>query len=297
MKRRMATMIGQRVNGVMIVVSLALLGGCAQRASAPPPAVAPAVTEWLNHERRTIAIVALGPDQMMGQHWFEFDAGARRSLAEGPTMTMRKRRPPRELRDALEVGTNAYMLHLVQQAYDPRAVAVRLALAPVEIPLRTVIAALAPGQEYETVRPLSAVEAVGAPVLAALDKKSVGEAVRDRIVRLAADGADHEVRALPFEKIGSDAWSIDGFDTTLTVRIVGIGLWSDNAASSDVALKIAIWTHFARTNFISFEYKSDSRRLDDWVANDRRLLDDELDRATQNLAEQVVAAVFGAGKR
>ncbi len=101
MKRRMATIIGQRVYGVMIVVSLALLGGCAQRASAPPPAVAPTVTEWLNHERRTIAVVALGPDQMMGQHWFEFDPGARRSLAAGPTMTMRKRRPPPELRDAL----------------------------------------------------------------------------------------------------------------------------------------------------------------------------------------------------
>ena len=279
----------------LFAIVLIAVGSCAQRAPAPHAGVPQAVTEWLNQDGRTIGVVALGPDQTMGHHWFEFDQGARRWLTEAPTMTTRKRRPPPELGDALVIETEAYTLNWAQQAaYDPRAIVWGLALAPVAIPLRTMILAITPGQEYETTRPLSEIKGVHSPAIAALDKKRVAEAVRDQVVRIATDVPNLDVRGLPFEDIAGDTWSIDGVDTTLTVRVVAIGLWSDRTVRSDHALRIAIWTHFDRTTFLPFEYKSDGRPLDDWVRNDARFLREELDNAARGLAQQIVTRLFVA---
>ena len=137
---------------------------------------------------------------------------------------------------------------------------------------------------------------VNSPVIAALDKKRVAEAVRDQVVRFAANVPNLDVRGLPFEDIAGDTWSINGFDTTLTVRVVGIGLWADRTVNSDPALRIKIWTHFDRTTFLPFEYKSDGRSLDDWARDDARFLREELHKAARELAQQLVARLFAAGQ-
>ena len=278
---------------LLFAIPLIAVGACAQPAPAPHAGVPRAVTEWLNQDRGTIGVVALGPDQMMGDHWFEFDQGAKAWFAKAPTMMTRKRRPPPELGDALVIETEAYTLSWAQQAaYDPRAIVWGLALAPVAIPLRTMIVAMTPGQEYETTQPLPEIMGVNSPVIATLDKKRVAEAVRDQVVRNAAYVPNLDIRSLPFEDIAGGTWSTNGGDTTLTVRVVGIGLWTDRTVNSDPALRIKVWTYFDRTTFLPFEYKSDGRPLDDWARDDARILREELDSAAQDLARQIVTSLF-----
>ena len=47
---------------------LVALGACAQRTPQPETAVPPATSEWLTQDRRSIGVVALGPELSMGQH-------------------------------------------------------------------------------------------------------------------------------------------------------------------------------------------------------------------------------------
>ena len=286
----MTTVIPRTAIGILIAAALTVTGACARHAPEPQATVPSAVTEWLSQDRRTIAVIALGPDQRMGHQWFEFDRDVRRWLTEAPTMTTRKRRPPLELRDAFADVTLNWM---EQGAGAPVGA---LFLAPLWIPLGTLIVAATPQEEYETTRPLAEAKGVDATAVAVLDKRMVAEAVRDRIVRLAADATDHDVRRLPFDEIGDDTWSIDRIDTTLTVRIVRIGLWADRPGATAVALKVSVWSYFDRTTFLPAVYVSRARNLDAWSADGGRLLDDELDRAAQDLAEQIVANLFVSGE-
>ena len=170
--------------------------------------------------------------------------------------------------------------------------ALALGFLPVHVALGAVIRSVTPGPVYETTVPLAEAKGVDATATAVLDKRAVAEAVRDRIVRRAADATDHDVRGLSFDAIGDDTWSIDGFDTTLTVRVVKIGLRADRPTETDVALKVLVWAYFDRTTFLPAVYVSRARNLDAWSADGGRLLDDELDRAAQDLAGQIVAKLF-----
>lgn len=277
---------------LLFAIPLIAVGACAQPAPAPNASVPRAVTEWLNQDRGTIGVVALGPDQMMGDHWFEFDQGAKAWFAEAPTMMTRKRRPPPDFKAELPDQYEAYMLDLAPTAANPGVYMAGLALAPLMISLKTMIVSTTPGQIYETTRPLPEIMGVNSPAIATLDKKRVAEAVRDQVVQVAAYVPNLDVRGLPFEDIAGGAWPTNGDDTTLTVRVVGIGLWADRTINSDPALRIKIWTYFDRTTFLPFEYKSHGRPLDDWARDDARLLREELYMAARELARQIVTRLF-----
>ena len=289
-KRRFPT------NPLFAILFIAV-SACAQPSPAPQAdglrAVTPrAVTGWLNQERRTIGVIALGPDQMMGHHWFEFDPGVRRWLAKAPTMTTRKRRPPPKFKDAFADQSEAFMLNLAQQAvYDPRILIVELAMAPLVITLQTMVASLTLGQEYESSRPLADIRGVDKALTDTLDKKRIAEAIGEQFILIATDETNHDVRNLAFEDI-ADTWSIEGVDKALTVRVVDIGLWAGPTLRSELALSITVWTHFDRNTFLPFDYKSEGRPLEDWTRNDGRFLRQEIDKAARGLAQQIAASLF-----
>lgn len=279
--------------GLLVAMSLILAAGCAQRSREPAPPPSSAITDWLNEHRRTIGVVALGSTQMMNQHWFEFDPHVRRALAQGPTLTTRERGPSIGFEMGIHKGWDSYIA-MARQG-DPRGVAMSIPLIPVWLATSGLIGELAPGPEFQLVRPLT--EAVGADAMRPnlLDKRAVGEAMRDHVTRIAGEKSNHVFRTVPYEDARNRASMSQPVDALLTMRVVGIGLIGKGGDDPLVALKVHIWTDFDRTGFRPFEYVGTRRRLTAWAADNGRLLREELDRAVQTLAVQVAEGVFQLG--
>ncbi len=276
--------------GLLVAMSLLVEAGCAQRPPEPATTNWHAIAEGLTGARKTIGVVALGPTQMMNDHWHDFDPAVKSWLAQGPTLTTRERGPSIGFERGIQKGWDSYIA-MARQG-DPRGVAMSIPLIPVWLAISGLIGEVAPGPEVQLARPLTEVVGADAVEPSLLDKRTVGEAIRDHVTRIAGEKSNHVFRTVPHEDARNRASMSEPVDALLTIRVVGIGLIGKGGDNPLVALKVHIWTDFDRTGFRPFEYVGTRRRLTAWAADNGRLLREELDRAVQTLAEQVVEGVF-----
>ena len=297
----MKTAINRLVIGLLVAMSLLAETGCAQRPPVPVTADSNAMAEALSGGRKTIGVVALGPTQMMNDNWSDFDPAVRSWLAQGPTFSalgIRGARAPRGAKMGVSWAINS-MRHCIDA---PCAIA-GMALMPVAALVGAVGAEIARAVKppeivnvrpiVVKIRPVIPVEVVNASLLKMLDYGRMAKSISERFEQLARAKTNHVFRTVPFEQARRHAPMVEPVDALLTVRVAEAGLigWRDD--DPGVRVKLHIWTHFNRTTFRRFSYKSDSmRRISEWAADDGRLFRQELDRAVENLAGQILDGLF-----
>ncbi len=296
----MKTAINRLAIGSLVALSLLAETGCAQRPPVPVTADSIAIAEALSGGRKTIGVVALGPTQMMNDNWSDFDPAVRSWLAQGPTFsTLGKRgvRAPGGARKGLRRAFNG-----IRRCYDPRCQIAGMAFMPVAALFGAVGAEIAWAVKRPEIvnvrpivkyRPVMPVEVVNASLLKMLDNGTMVKAISERFEQLARAKTDHLFRAVPFEQARRHAPRVEPVDALLTVRVAEAGLIGGPEDDPGVRVKLHIWTRFNRTMFRRFSYKSDGmRRISEWAADDGRLFRQELDRAVENLASQILDGLF-----
>ena len=265
---------------------------CKRRPTAVASISAPAELN-LVPKYRTVGVVALGPKQVTGRHWIDFEPPARQWLAQGPTYTTRKRGPRMTARESLTTGVELHLDFLRNAAHlSPNELLVSVMLTPASVALNTLVAAARPGEEYVVVQPLS--EAVGAGDLLPRmpDKEQLAQAIRNRLQR-----ADGEIRSgtviVPISLADIDkpnpAYRV--IDTILTLRVANIGLIHDEVGDPRLALAIGVWSQLDREALQPIEYKSKRWPLDAWATDDARLLRQEIDRAVESFADRILQGI------
>ena len=284
---------------------LASLAGCAQApaeqsnsGASTDKRAAPRWSQWLAEDRRTIGVVALSPTQMMHEDWFEFDPAIRSWLARDATYsTIRPEKlvwNPTLLSDAVETQMAAAFTNASGCGEGAGyCLLFGLALAPVGALAQWSIGGMEVVQPPPVVRTLDEVEAIDAELATALlDKQGIGEAIRDRLIEIGRQRTRHAFLAIPYERVAQSHTMPEGIDALLTVRVQAIDLIAKDGPGPPVALTINVWTNFKRTNGRPWTYKGSWLRADAWTGDGARLLREEVDRAVESLAEQIVDTEF-----
>lgn len=296
----MKTSINRLAIGLLVALSLLAGMGCAQRPPVPVTADSNAIAEALSGGRKTIGVVALGPTQMMNDNWSDFNPAVRSFLAQGPTFSTLGRRGVRAPGGAKK-GLS-WAINGIRHCADLYCPIAGMALMPVAALVGAVsaeIARVVKPPEIVNVRPIVKfrpvvpVEVVNASLLIMLDNGRMAKAICEQFKQLARAKTDHVFRTVPFEQARRHAPMVEPVDALLTVRVAEAGLIGGPEDDPGVRVKLHIWTHFNRTMFRRFSYKSDDmRRISEWAADDGRLFRQELDRAVENLAGQILDGLF-----
>ncbi len=267
----------------------------------PVTADSNAIAEALSGGRKTIGVVALGPTQMMNDNWSDFDPDVRSWLAQGPTFSTLGRRGVRAPGGAKK-GLHWAFRDMGMCPIPTHYCAMGIALMPVAALVGAVSAEIARAVKPPEIvnvrpivkyRPVMPDEVANASLLKMLDYRRMAKAICEQFEQLARAKTDHVFRTVPFEQARRHAPMVEPVDALLTVRVAEAGLIGWPEDDPGVRVKLHIWTHFNRTMFRRFSYKSDSmRRISEWAADDGRLFRQELDRAVQSLAVQILDGLF-----
>ncbi len=293
------------VNGLILAILVLVTTGCARRApgiseSTPIVSRSSSITAWLDEDHRSIGVVALGPNQFLFQDWFEFEPTFKEHFARGPTYTTvrpkRLKRTQVALGDAFHETAESYFSSL---PYSGEAAGYGLLLAPALIMIGTLSRAAIGRFEWEQPRPIvQLLDSVDSPVssipTALLSKQSLAAAIGDRIVRGSQNRSDDQFSEFTFEQVRERSRWVSRVDALLTVRVQSIGLIADESDDPRATLFIHLWTNFNRIVSRPHEYTSSRLKLSVWTANNARRLQEEIDRAAESIAAQIVGNLFPA---
>ncbi len=152
-----------------------------------------------------------------------------------------------------------------------------------------------------TERPLAGFKGASELFPDALGGQTLEQALRDRVLKIAPARTADALRSVPAEH---DATYVhlrqDALDGLIQLRLLEYGFVGQKGEDPRVALRI---TAYATTQFIRQErvvsahtrdwvYEGKRRKLSTWMADDGRLFREELDKAVQELGEQVINDLF-----
>ncbi len=292
-------------NGLVIAMLVLAATGCARRTpgsseSTPIASRSSAITAWLDEDHSSIGVVALGPDQFLYQDWFEFEPAFKEHFARGPTYTTvrskRLKRTQIALGDAFHETAASYFNSL---PYAGEAAGYGLLLAPALIMVGTLSRAAIGRLEWVQPRPVvRLLDSVDGPVSSIptglLNKQSLATAIGDRIIRSSHNRSDRQLLKVPFEQAREPSLWIARVDALFTLRVESIDLVADDSDDPRAVLSIHLWTNFNRLVSRPIEYTSGKLKLSLWTANNARRLREEIARAAESIAAQIVANLFPA---
>jgi len=301
----MRTAIRLSVNGLTLAVLVLVATGCARLTpgrseSAPIASKSSAITGWLDEDHSSIGVVALGPDQFLYQDWFEFEPAFKEYFTRGPTYTTvhpkRLKRTQFALGDAFHETANNYFRSL---PYAGEAAGYGLFLAPALILAGTLSKAAIGRFEWEQPRPVvQLLDSTDSPMSSIptglLSKQSLAEAIGERIIRNSEIRSDRQFLEVPFDQAGERLLWSARVDALLTVRVQSIDFIAGEGDDPRAALFIHLWTNFDRSVSRPIEYTSSRLKLSVWTANNARRLREEIDRAAESIAAQIVGKLIPA---
>ncbi len=278
---QMTATIPRPLIALLVAMSLIVEAGCAQRLPYSFSSTSPAVTDGLNENRKTIGLAVISTAEpkflarvspvLSDEAERGFLAGARAMVSGG-------------FKTAYYTGIpHAYLLAM---------------LWPVGA-LGGAIYGAASAQSVELLHPLSEIKGAEELMRNALADRRIEEAIRDRVEQVAPRRKCNCVfLSVPYETVGNPSPSIEGTDTVVKVAVEEFGLAGEEGDDPRVALRVRAWTYFKWTTSESaenMEYEGRSRKLSAWAADNARLFRQELNRAVQSLAEQIVDGLVPVG--
>ncbi len=292
--------------GVFLVMLMLEPAGCSGR---PPVNTAPTsttsissrsstITSWLNEGHGSIGVVALGPDQFLYQDWFEFEPAFKEHFAQTATYTTVR---PKELKrrevaldEAFHETAESYFRSLPQSG---EAAGFGLILAPAVIVVGT-LAKSAIG-EFEWVQPrpiVQPLDSVQSPVnsipMKLLSKQRLASAIGDHIIQRSQNRTVPRFLEVSFEQARERSLWTASADGLLTVRVQSVDLVVYEGDNPEAILFVHVWANFNRLVSRPIEYTSSTLDLSAWTANSSLLLREEVDRAVESIAANILADFF-----
>lgn len=264
----------------LIAASLIVEAGCAQRPPYSSSSTSPAVTDGLNENRKTIGLAVISTAEpkfvvrvspvLSDEAEQGFLAGARAMVSGG-------------FKTAYYTGMpHAYLLVM---------------LWPVGA-VGGAIYGAASAQSVELPHPLSENKGAEELLRNALGDRRIEEAIRDRVEQVARRKCNCVFLSVPYEIAGNPSPSTEAADTVVKVAVEDFGLAGEEGDDPRIALRVRAWTYFKWTtsdqSAENMEYEGRSRKLSAWAADNAHLFRQELNRAVQSLAEQIVDGLFRA---
>jgi hypothetical protein len=276
--------------GAVVLGTALAVGGAAASTPSASPAPSPGAAA------KVIGVVALGADQFLRWDWFESEPGYRELIARGPTYTTLK---PAELALKTRREGNAERLFraFVESAGDADSAA-PIVLLPL-VPLAAVAYALESVGSVEVVRPQPVTAPLGEVSGAArgllpelLDKRRLGEGLRERVRRLGGETTAHIFVALSFEEARDRRSLARPVDGVLALRVDAVGLVGESGDDPACFLHVQAWANLDRTNGFPVAYRGQRLPLGAWAADGARRFRAEVDRTLESLARGVVEGAF-----
>lgn len=264
--------------GLLLAFSLIVAAGCAQTSST----ALPTLPEWLKEDRRTIGVVAFGssPEPTLSTLEPE-NAAARKGAAKGAKKGFAA------AGDVISAGSGCSGLGC-------GAVLLLDTAALVTFPIiGSVYGAATAEREVVKVQPLAEVEGTEALFRMALRDLNIEDRIVDRVIQVGRQKTNHVFLAVAGEEVSDRSSITELSDAILTARVTSLGLWADEGDDPRVGLRViaAASLETAEASGVRsgrVKYEGERGKLSDWAADDARLFREELDRAIQSLAEQIV---------
>lgn len=153
--------------------------------------------------------------------------------------------------------------------------------------------------------PTKMVEEADAVLKKALVDLKMQESLRDRVLELVRARTRYEAillandRPRPAERASpSGTGQEPAYDTALQTTVLLVGLAGEGSINPDLRLILQAMPGLSRTEdafeqvILRLEYRGGPHRFTEWAANDAQLFRDEVARAYQELAEQIVEELF-----
>lgn len=288
-----------RYIGFLALSALVLVAACTPRSAETVSLRSSGVVTWRPEQPGRVAVIVLGPTDMMHQDWFEFEPAVRKWLARAPTLTTSKKK--RWVRKRYSMG-GAFRRQFTETsstmsscAPDPFCLALATAWHPVGALLRSAIGEWRYLQPTPVVRPLNVADSIGATLpVELIEKDRLANAIGETVARLGRERTDHEFTLVPFEDVGNLSSTSQRSDAALTIRVASVGLISTDDRDPSVRLEIHLWTNLNRTGFQPWKHVSEPRKVSVWKAEDANLFREELENAIRTIAIQIVDGSFPA---
>ena len=292
--------------GIFLAMLMLESAGCAGRPPAKTeststkstPSRSSTITSWLNEGHSSIGVVTLGPDQFLYQDWFEFEPAFKEHFAQTATYTTVR---PKELKrrevaldEAFHETAESYFRSLPQSG---EAAGVGLILAPAVIVVGT-LAKSAIG-EFEWVQPrpiVQPLDSVQSPVnsipMKLLSKQRLASAIGDHIIQRSQNRTVPRFLEVSFEQARERSLWTASADGLLTVRVQSVDFIVYEGDNPEAILFVHVWANFNRLVSRPIEYTSRTLDLSAWTANGSLLLREEVDRAVESIAANILADFF-----
>lgn len=284
--------------GFLVMSVLVLAAACTSRSTDPVTVHSSGIATWRPEQPSRIAVVTLGPTDMMYQDWFEFEPNVRDWLARDPTFSTIKRKRLVRKTYSLE---ESFQLQFQRTASNiggcGQAALYCLVLSVVTHPIAAVLRSTV--GEWKTVQPaprvqsLNDVKSVGSKLpIGLLDKEKLADAIGERVARLGGERTVHEFILMPFEEIADASLPASRTDATLTIRVQSVGLITTDHDDPRISLELHLWTNLNGTDGRPWKYIGEPRKLDEWTANNARLFRHDLDYAVETIANQIIGESY-----
>ena len=280
--------------GCLVVSVLVLAAACTSRSTDPVSVHSTGIATWHPEQPSRVAVVTLGPTDMMYQDWFEFDPNVRDWLARDPTFsTIKKKRLVRKtypLEESLQLQFQKTASAIGNCGGGALfCLAASIPLSPIAAVLRSTIGELKTVQPAPRVQSLNTVESVGAKLpVGLLDKEKLADAIGERVAKLGGERTNHEFILVPFEEIADASPPAGRADATLTIRVKSVGLVTTDHDDPRINLELHLWTNLNGTDGRPWKYIGEPRKLEEWTANNARRFRDDLDHAVKTIANQII---------
>lgn len=295
----MLTMRGSFQIGFLVIAVSMLVAACTSRSTETVAPDSSEVAAWRPEQPGRVAVIVLGPADMMNREWFEFDPSVKKWLARGPTFTTIQGR--RLVRNTYTLA-DAFRMHFDETSFAlSRCTAGPLCIVG-SVPLHIIGGlVLWTVGERRYVQPPPRVQSLEStrlarivPAVEDLDKNEFVRAVAEAVARLRRQRTDHEFTLMPFDK-AANHWSRPrGFDAELTVRVTSVGLTTSEERDPRAHLEFHVWTNLNNTGSRGWEHVSEPRELSAWTSNNASQFREDLDHAIGTIAEQIVDESFAA---
>ena len=176
--------------GFLIMSVLVLAAACTSRSTDPVSVHSSGIATWRPEQPGRVAVVTLGPTDMMHQDWFEFDPNVRDWLARDPTFSTIKRkrwvRKTYTLKDSFQLQSQRTASNIwACGRAGPYCLVLAVAIHPIAAVLRSTVGEWKTVQPAPRVQSLNDVKSVGSKLpVGLLDKEKLADAIGERVARL-----------------------------------------------------------------------------------------------------------------